>query len=80
LFLGPFEVGEARPPAELVHPAAVRLRDAPEPIVVVAQGVDLRLARTFDRDGLREPAVRYADVRRASDYRYATGDARCPFV
>lgn len=37
-------VAQPRLPAELVHPAAVRLRDAAEVVVQVAQGRDLRLA------------------------------------
>jgi len=48
-FLGALDVGQAEPPAQLVEPRPVRLRDAPEPIVQVMGRGRLVLARPLRR-------------------------------
>jgi hypothetical protein len=54
-FLRPFDVRQAEPRPECVHPAAVGLRDATQAIVQVAQGCDFVLSGAAH--GLRELAA-----------------------
>jgi hypothetical protein len=55
--LGPVDIGEAEPSADLLEPGTIRLRDAAEPIFQVAKGGRLVLAGAGDGLG-HLPAAR----------------------